>query len=299
MKQLLEQIVARNRPLTQKGQVATYIPELSKADPAVLGVTAVDAQGNVFFAGDCHVGFTLQSISKPIALILALLDRGFDHVFSRIGMEPTGDSFNSLTKLETFASLRPLNPMINAGAIATTALIKGKTVGERFERILGLVRALAGNREIEMNQKVYLSEKQTGDRNRAIAYFLRDLGVLEGDVEETLDLYFRQCAIQVTCTDMAKIAWSLALGNENLPASVLRTVKTLMLTCGMYNASGEFAVRVGIPAKSGVSGGILAVVPERMGIGVIGPSLDEKGNSIAGIGVLADLSRELKLNIFQ
>ncbi len=302
MQATLEAIIAQNRALTAQGRVATYIPELAMSDADAIGICLIDGEGKTYLAGDTDIRFTLQSVSKVFALMLALEDQGFDGVFDRIGMEPTGDAFNSIVKLETFSSLRPLNPMINAGAIATTALIKGNSVAERFERLYSYIKAIAGNERIRFNERVYKSEKATGDRNRAIGYFLRDVGAIDGDVEEVLDLYFRQCSIETDVVGLATLARRLALGPDaepQLSPEVLRIARTFMYTCGMYNATGEFAVKVGIPAKSGVSGAIMATAPrQQMGIGVIAPALDEKGNSIAGVQVLADLSRRLHLSIF-
>ncbi len=301
MQQALDAIVTKNRPLTSLGRVASYIPELANSNPNALGVAVVTADGQVFQAGDYHVRFTLQSVSKVFALMLALQDRGFDGVFSRIGMEPTGDAFNSLIKLENFASLRPLNPLINAGAIATTALIEGASVEERFQRLYSFIESMAGPGHLGFNERVYASEKATGDRNRAIAYFLRDIHAVHGDVTEILDLYFRQCSIEIDVLGLATLGRRLALGPEVepvIPEAVLRIVRTFMYTCGMYDASGEFAIKVGIPAKSGVSGDIMAVAPGKMGIGVIAPALDKKGNSQAGVQLLADLSELHNLAVF-
>lgn len=302
MQATLEAIVAQNRALTARGKVATYIPELAMGDANAIGICLIDGAGNIHLAGDTDIRFTLQSVSKVFALMLALEDQGFAGVFDRIGMEPTGDAFNSIVKLETFASLRPLNPLINAGAITTTALIKGDNVIERFQRLYAYIEAIAGSERIGFNERVYRSEKATGDRNRAIGYFLRDIEAITGDVEEVLDLYFRQCSIETDVLGLATLARRLALGPEADPPltrDILRIVRTFMYTCGMYDATGEFAVKVGIPAKSGVSGAIMATVPnQQMGIGVIAPALDEKGNSKAGVQVLADLSRRLGLSVF-
>ncbi len=301
MQSTLEALVAQNRHLTRLGRVATYIPELANTNPAALGMAVVSADGDVFQAGDYQLRFTIQSVSKVFALMLALEDRGFDEVFNRIGMEPTGDAFNSIVKLETFSSLRPLNPLINAGAIATTALISGDSLEERFNRLFRYIEAMAGEGQIGFNEKIYKSEKSTGDRNRAIGYFLRDVHAIEGDVDEILDLYFRQCSIETDVVGLATLARRLALGEDAqpaIPANIIRIARTFMFTCGMYDASGEFAVKVGIPAKSGVSGAIMAVVPGQMGIGVIGPALDKKGNSIAGVHLLEEFSRMHRLGVF-
>ncbi|MBT9156404.1 MAG: Glutaminase 2 [Firmicutes bacterium] len=218
-------------------------------------------------------------------------------MFSRIGMEPTGDSFNSLMRLETFSSLKPVNPLVNAGAIATTALIRGNSVEEKFDRLTEFIRSLAPGCYVGFNAAVYQSESLSGDRNRAIAYFLRDIGALEGNAEESLDLYFRQCSLEADCFTLATLAGALAECHKTtlLPRQFCRIIRTFMFTCGMYNASGEFAVKVGFPAKSGVSGAILGVVPGSLGIGVYGPSLDPKGNSVAGVALLAEFSERANL----
>ncbi|MDK2919384.1 MAG: glutaminase [Candidatus Petromonas sp.] len=305
MQLLLKRLVEQNRHYTKYGKVANYIPELGKMDPDKLGIVIVDTGGKIYRAGDYDLKFTLQSMSKPIVLLLALMDNGEETVFKKVGKEPTGDPFNSMRKLETLSPPKPLNPMINAGAITVTSLIKGKDSKEKFERILDMVRKISNNPRLNINMDVYLSEKKTGDRNRAIAYFLKDVGILEGDVEEALDLYFKQCSIEVTCEDIANIGMFLAnqgidrkTGKVIAPKYLTQIVKTFMVTCGMYDESGEFAINVGVPSKSGVSGGIISAVPNRMGIGVIGPALNAKGNSIAGVKLLMDLSRELKLSIF-
>ena len=299
MNELLQQLVSKFRPLSVHGQVASYIPELSKADPGTLAIVVRDQTGNCYAAGDVNVRFTLQSVSKPFALALALMDNGPEEVFSRIGMEPTGDSFNSLTKLETFASLKPVNPLVNAGAITTTSLIKGDSLSEKFSRLMDFVSTLADGGYVGFNEAVYQSEKETGDRNRAIGYFLRDIKAVESDIGQALDLYFRQCSIEVDCYTLATMATALSSQIEGIvPRQYRRIIRTFLFTCGMYDASGEFAVTAGIPAKSGVSGGIMAVVPDRYGIGVLGPALDRRGNSVSGVALLQELSRELDLYIF-
>lgn len=305
MNQLLKSIIDNNRRYALEGKVASYIPSLAKANVEHLGICVATLDGKEFSAGDCDVKFTIQSISKVISLMVAILDNGTKNVFSKVGMEPTGDSFNSIMSLEVKNPQKPFNPMINAGAIATTALISGDSLEEKFEKIINFTRKITGNDDININEEVYLSERVTGDRNRALAYFMKSNKLIEGDVEEILDLYFRQCAIEGTCRDIARIAAMLAndgilpwSGERVISREVSRIVKTIMVTCGMYDASGEFAVHIGIPAKSGVGGGILAAVPRRMGIGVFGPALDAKGNTIAGIQVLQEISKELDLSIF-
>ena len=301
MEKLLLEVLTETSPSASEGQVASYIPELSKSNPTLAGVAVMTPDG-LFQAGDSTHPFTLQSISKIITLMVALDKRGVEEVFARVGSEPTGDPFNSIVKLET-AEHKPLNPMINAGAIAVCSLIPGLSVEERFSAIIQPLETILG-RTVEIDEAVYKSEKETGHRNRALAYFLKDTGVLEGDVEEVLDLYFRQCSILVDCTDLARIGMFLAAkgitwsGQRLISASIVRLVTTFIVTCGMYNASGEFAIQVGIPAKSGVSGGILGVVPGRFGMGTFGPALDPKGNSVVGVKMLRELSQRLDLSIF-
>lgn len=305
MNNLLSEIIEKNRCLTSKGKVASYIPALKRANAEQLGVCIADMEGNIYAAGDYKQKFTLQSISKTISLMLAIMDNGVDEVFNWVGMEPTGDAFNSIIKLEIITPSKPLNPMINAGAIAVDSLIKGEGSEDKFNRLLALLRKICLNENLSINQEVYLSEKETGNRNRALAYFMKDVGVIGGDVEDVLDVYFKQCSIEVDCIDIAKIGLFLAnngvilkTGERIIEEEVAKIIKSFMVTCGMYNASGEFAINVGIPAKSGVGGGIMAAVPLRMGIGVFSPALDDKGNSIAGYGLLKDLSKELDLSFF-
>lgn len=305
MKILLESVVDNNRKWTKYGEVASYIPELARAQRDNLGICVYTTDNDEFLAGDHETKFTIQSISKIVALMLALMDNGEEYVFEKVGVEPTADSFNSIVSLETKNFHRPLNPMINSGAIAVISMIGGDSRYEAIERILRFIRKIAGNDEININEEVYLSEKETGNRNRALAYFMKSTGIIEGDVEEVLDVYFKMCSIEVSVRDIAKIGATLA--NDGIlpwskekvvPMKISRIVKTIMVTCGMYDASGDFAVSVGVPSKSGVGGGILASVPNRMGIGVIGPSLDKKGNSIAGIKVMEEMSSRLDLSIF-
>lgn len=303
--QLLQELVEASRSKGRDGKVADYIPELAHASPDILGITVHDLHGERITAGDCNKLFTLQSISKVFALILALIDHGQEKVFEKVGMEPTGDNFNSMVKLELVQPGKPFNPMINAGAIAVTSLIKGQTPELRFARILEFIRTVAGDDKLEYNEQIYHSEKNSADRNRSIGYLLKHNEVLEGDVHEHLDVYFKQCSIEATCQHVARMALVLAnhgidpdSGEQIIPNTYVQIAKVFMTTCGMYNASGEFAIKVGIPAKSGVSGGIMALVPDRIGIGVIGPALNDMGNSIAGVHLLEQLSKEWNLSIF-
>lgn len=305
MQALLDELVEQFKRCTTNGKVANYIPELGKTDPSLLGVSLLDRDGQMYHSGDYQQLFTMQSISKPIVLLLALMDTGEERVFSKVGKEPTGDPFNSIVRLETFNEHKPLNPMINAGAISVSGLVAGKNADEKVARILAFIRKIAHNPSISINQDVYQSELKTGHRNRSMAYFLKDFGNIEGDVDETLDVYFKQCSIEVTTMDLAYIGALLAnngkdiiTGEQIFPIRFGHIVKSYMATCGMYDGSGEFAINVGIPAKSGVGGGIMCSVLNRMGIGVFGPALDRKGNSYAGLKILESLSNKLDLSIY-
>ncbi|MGL6174765.1 MAG: glutaminase A [Cellulosilyticaceae bacterium] len=290
---------------THLGETANYIPELEKADSKDLGVYLIGLDGQEYGAGDYEKKFTIQSVSKVLVLTLALMDNGPEKVFDKIGVEATGDPFNSIVRLELKQLQKPLNPMINAGAIATTSLITGDTMQEKIDRILEFARMVSGNEKIGINEAVYTSEARTGDRNRSLAYFMKSCGTINGDVEGLVDIYFRQCAIEMTCKDLARIGMLYANkgisplnGEQVIPREICRIVMGIMTTCGLYDASGEFAVSVGIPSKSGVGGGMLSAVPGKMGIGVYGPALDEKGNTIGGVEILKYLSEALNLSIF-
>lgn len=302
---LLETLVIKNRHYTREGNLPVYIPGLMKANPTDLGIYVTTLDGTEFWAGEWEKMFTLQSISKIIALMLAIIDQGQQAVFKKVGVEPTADAFNSIVSLETKNLQRPLNPMINSGAIVTVSLIAGNTRDEIFNRIIAFARELMNNPQLDINQDVYLSERETGHRNRALAYFMKSTGLIEKEVEDVLDVYFKQCSIECNTRDIARLGAVLANkgvlpwnGKRLISEEVAKIIKTIMLTCGMYDASGEIAVNIGIPCKSGVGGGIVAVAPERMGLGVYSPALDGKGNSRAGIKLLKELSDDLNLSIF-
>ncbi len=286
-----------------KGQVATYIPELAKADPSRFGIVIATVDGQVYEAGDTRHEFTLQSISKPLVYGVALEDRGPARVQQAIGVEPSGDAFNSIS-LEP-GSGRPLNPMINAGAIATASLVGGATRSQRLARVLGALSAYAG-RPLGIDEAVFESERSTGHRNRAIGHMLRNYGIVTDDPEDALDLYFRQCSILVGCRDLALMAATLANAGVNpltgmraVAAQHIAPILSVMTTCGMYDFSGEWVYRVGMPAKSGVGGGIIAVLPGQLGIGVYSPALDERGNSVRGVQVCQAMSSRLGLHFLQ
>lgn len=305
MEELLERLLEECRPYTREGRVADYIPELAKGDPASLGIYVIGSEGKHSWAGDCRQMFTLQSVVKPILLLQALLDNGAELVQSRVGVEATGKPFDAINAGDQSLDSGHINPMVNMGAIVMCTLIHGDTYEERFQRLLALTGRLAGDEAIGIDEAVYRSEKSHGSKNRALAYLLKSNGLLADDVEEVLDCYFRACSIQVNCRGLAHIGAVLSnrgrlpVSNERIfPSSMAQYVNAILMTCGMYDGSGEFAIRVGVPAKSGVAGGIMAVVPTRMGIGIYAPALDRKGNSLAGIRLLERLSRELYLSIF-
>lgn len=282
------------------GTVASYIPALASADPACFGISIVTVNGARYSVGDAEHAFTIQSVSKPFVYGMALTDQGVDVVRHRVGVEPTGDAFNSIRVDEE--SNRPFNPLVNTGAIVTTGLVGGTTEDEQWERILTGFESFTGRR-LELDEDVYRSEHETGDRNRAIAYLMRNLGMLEGDPEAILRLYFRQCSLLVTTDDLAVAAATLAAGGRNpvtgeraLAETLNERILSVMQTCGMYDAAGAWAVDVGFPSKSGVSGAVVAVLPGQAGIAVYSPPLDVRGNSLRGIEVCRRLARDFGLH---
>ncbi len=286
----------------QKGVVANYIPELAKVSPDLFAICLVTVDGEVYQIGDRDQLFTIQSISKVFAYGLALEDCGRDDVLTRVGVEPTGDAFNAIVLDEQ--SKRPYNPMVNAGAIATTSLIKGADATERLNRLLEMFRQYVGH-DVFVDISVFTSERATGHRNRAMAHLMLNFGMIQPNIEESLDLYFQQCAVMVNCQDLAVMAATLAnkginpiTGKRALQSNYVKDILSVMYTCGMYNFAGEWAYKVGLPAKSGVCGGIIAVVPNKMGIGVFSPPLDSRGNSVRGVKVCEELSRILGLHLF-
>lgn len=302
---ILADLIAGSRSQCQLGKVADYIPMLAQASVDTLGIAVHRIGEQPVEAGDHPELFTMQSISKVFTLILALMDWGEAYIFDKVGMEPSGDNFNSMVKLELVDPGRPFNPMINAGAIAVSSLIKGATPQIKFRRILSFIRTIAGDHSLDYDLEVFNSELATADRNRSLGYFLKHNRFLDGNVEAHLQVYFKHCSIAVSCKHLARMAMIMAnngidpaTGKVLIPRRYVQIAKVLMLSCGMYNASGEFAIQVGIPAKSGVSGAIMAIVPGRMGISVIGPALSNKGNSVAGVHLLQKLSEKWQLNMF-
>lgn len=285
------------------GRVANYIPELAKVDPNLFGICAITVDGQVYEVGDCDRLFTIQSISKVFVYGMALEDRGRDYVLSKVGVEPTGDAFNAIILDEK--SRRPYNPMVNAGAIATTSLIKGSGATERLNRMLEMFKRYIGH-DIFVDISVFMSERTTGHRNRAMAHLMLNFGMIDEKIDEALDLYFQQCSIMVTCRDLAVMAATLANKGINpitqeqaVKPCYIKDILSVMYTCGMYNFAGEWVYKVGLPAKSGVSGGILVVVPNQGGIAVFSPPLDANGNSVRGIKVCEELSQHFGLHLFE
>ena len=282
------------------GAVADYIPELGKADPDHFGISLATIDGHVYEVGDTRIPFTIQSMSKPFVFALALDTLGAARVESAIGVEPSGDPFNSI-RLNT--NNHPFNPMVNAGAIACSGLIHEAKGDGAFEYIRQALGRFAG-RELGIDEAVYASESATGDRNRAIGYLLRNSSVIKDDVGAVLEVYFRQCSVLVTARDIAVMAATLANRGTNpvtgeqvmTPYAISRTL-SVMTSSGMYDYAGEWIYRVGIPAKSGVGGGILAALPARLGLGSYSPRLDRHGNSVRGIKVCEALSSHYDLHM--
>ena len=285
------------------GELANYIPELAAVDPNKLAASIAMVDGEQYAAGDSDVEFTIQSISKPFVYALALADRGYDDVLAKVGVEPSGEPFNEMS-LED-GSGKPLNPMINAGAITTHSLVgpPGATQGERMERVISGLSAFAGRR-LSVNERVYESELEHAHRNYAIAHMLRGHGILTGDPEVSVQGYTRQCSLMVTVKDLALMAATLAnygvhpvTGEQVVPKGVVRQVLSVMFTCGMYNAAGDWATQVGVPAKSGVGGGIIGAVPGQLGVATFSPRLDGHGNSVRGVELFEQFSDDMGMHV--
>jgi glutaminase len=287
----------------REGTVADYIPELAKGDPDAFGISVMRTDGQVVEVGDYQQLFSLQSISKPFVFGMVLEDHGREHVLSKVSVEPTGEAFNAIVLDE--GTNRPFNPLVNAGAIATADLVEGKDFSERIARMLAMFSRYFG-RKVYVDNSIFMSERATGHRNRAIAHLMLNFGMIRDRVEETLELYFQQCSLLVNCHDLVVLGATLANGGVNpvtgdraIRAEYVKDVLSIMASCGMYDYAGEWAYRVGLPAKSGVGGGIVAVVPGRFGIGVFSPPLDAKGNSVRGVQVCRELSVRFGLHAFE
>ncbi len=284
------------------GKPADYIPELGKADPALFGIALATVDGEVYAVGDADASFTIQSVSKPFMYGYALEHYGREAVLKHVGVEPTGEAFNSIV-LDEVAN-RPFNPMVNAGAIAVAELMRGATQDERTANMLALFGSLAG-RDLDIDEAVFRSEQSTGNRNRAIAYMMLNTGMIKRDPNDVLDLYFRQCSVKVTARDLAIMAATLANDGTNpitreavYQPQYVRDILTVMNSCGMYDYAGQWSYEVGMPAKSGVSGCIIAVIPGQIGLAVFSPPIDTIGNSVRGIRVCQEISNEFELHAF-
>lgn len=284
------------------GTVADYIPELSKAKPEWFGISVVTTSGQAIQVGEYDQSFSIQSVSKPFVFGAALDERGREAVLQNVGVEPTGEAFNSISLDEE--SNRPFNPLVNAGAIATTDMLQGKDYPERVNKLFKIFSDFIGH-DVHVDNSIFISERTTGHRNRAIGHLMRNFEMVTDNFEESLELYFQQCSIVVDCHDLAVMGATLAnqgvnplTGHRAIQAEHVKDVLSIMLSCGMYDYAGEWAFRVGIPAKSGVGGGIVAVVPGVCGIGIFSPPLDKKGNSVRGVKVCEELSKRFGLHTF-
>lgn len=286
------------------GSMYSSEPGLYPLNRSDFGICIVTTDGMICEAGDSQTDFFIQSISKLFTYGLALEDHGRNEVLKWVDVEPTGDAYNAIIKVEK-SSKRPHNPMVNAGGIAISSLIKGDGPAKKLNRILAMYRRYAGH-PVFIDSPAFISEQSANDRNLAISYLLKNFGMIEGDIRQTLDIYLQQCSAIVTCRDLAVMGATLAneglnpiTGERAIKAEYVRDLLTVMYTCGMYDFAGEWAYKVGLPAKSGVSGSILGIVPGQMGIAVFSRPLDQHGNSVRGIKVFEALSRRLRLHIFQ
>lgn len=305
MRDKLEQIIKKNQKYIEEGRLADYIPELAKANKEDLALCLKDKEED-YKLGDYQQKFTIQSISKVIVLMLAIIENGSEKVFEKVGCEGTKDPFNTMYDLTIGEGVKPVNPMINAGAILTTSLISGDGE-EKFNKILDLTRKISQNNKLNYSEEVYISESRTGDRNKSIAYIMKANGMIEAEniIEDVLNVYFKQCSIEADVVDLANIAEFIAKGCEGLgdygrtnSQELTKTIMAVMTSGGMYNYSGQYGIEVGLPSKSGVAGGIIACVPGEAGIAIYSPGLDENGNSKVGLEIMKDLSRELNYNIY-
>jgi glutaminase len=303
---LLEEAVERGRAVAPKGELAGYIPELLNADPAAVGIALAMLDGRSFQAGDARTLFTIQSVSKVFTLACVLRSGDTGLYPDRVSVEPSGDEFHSITRLEEEQG-RPRNPMINAGAIAVSGRLAGQSPAQRIDTLRGFLTEAGNSSSISfpLDDAVYRSECRTGFRNRALANFMQHHGVVD-DAEKAVDTYFRQCSLLIDAEQLAQLGLFLANGGVHpvtgkalLSPFHNRIIVATMMTCGLYDEVGHFAIRVGLPAKSGVSGGILAVLPGRMSIACYGPALGTNGNSMAGMAMLAYLSERLRLSLFE
>ncbi|SHE78708.1 L-glutaminase [Kaistia soli DSM 19436] len=304
LQSVLDEIATDLKTASERGAVASYIPELAKVDPGQFGIAVLTPDGVVHSAGDANVAFSIQSISKVFTLTLALGQVG-DILWNRVGREPSGNPFNSIVQLEYEHGI-PRNPLINAGALVVTdVILAGYKPREAIGLILSFMRSLAGDDSIIIDVDVARSEEETGFRNRALANYMKAYDNIRHPVEMTTGVYFHQCAIAMSCRQLAVAGSFLAgqgrhplTGNKVVSAERARRINAVMLTCGHYDGSGEFAFRVGIPGKSGVGGGILAIVPGKASIAVWSPGLNKVGNSLLGSRALERLAKAMDWSIF-
>jgi glutaminase len=304
MDDLLADVLKAMAPHRGTGKVADYIPALAAVDPNKFGIAFAGADGAVQGAGDCDEAFSIQSISKVFTLALAL-ERVGVKLWERVGREPSGSAFNSIVQLETEHGI-PRNPLINPGAIVVTDhLIGARGADDAIDALLGLLRAPAGNEGVAIDAVVALSESETGARNRSLAWFMKNFGNLSNEVETVLGAYFRQCAVAMSCRQLARAGLFLAFdgrdpasGRDVCPWHRARRINSVMMLCGHYDNSGEFAFRVGLPGKSGVGGGILAIAPGHGAIAVWSPGLNDSGTSAAGAAALEELVDRTGWSVF-
>ncbi|HEY0271201.1 MAG TPA: glutaminase [Sphingomonas sp.] len=300
---IIAAIVEEMRTAPDRGTVAHYIPGLAYVDPARFGIAVVTAAGETFTGGDADIGFSIQSISKVFALTQALGKTG-DALWRRVGREPSGTAFNSIVQLEAEQGI-PRNPFINAGAIVISDVnLAGHAPREAIGDLLGFIRYCASDEGIAIDHRVARSEQETGEKNRALGHFMKSYGTLNHDVDAVLGVYFHACAIEMSCRQLARAGRFLMLGGRHpdgggvISANRARRILSLMLTCGHYDASGDFAFRVGMPGKSGVGGGILAIVPGEASIAVWSPGLTDAGNSQLGTLALERLADATGWSVF-
>lgn len=309
---MIQSIIEKAKTASQGGDLASYIPALANQSKDIFAACLIDENGTVLNFGDCSYSFTLQSISKVMSFIVATNYLGLQQVLEKVDVEPTGDSFNSIVRLEVAERGKPFNPMINAGAITVASLLPGKSAEMRVKAVTEFLSQITGHQHL-INHAVYQSEFETAYRNRAIANYLKANDFLEGTVDEAIETYLQLCSIEITAVDLAK--FGLFLANDGfefnkhkrlISHKTARVTKALMMTCGLYNASGKYAATIGLPMKSGVSGGVLCSVQNgqiehlkgRIGIGVFSPMIDDIGNSVTGMHFLEHLSEHYKLSVF-
>lgn len=300
---ILETILAEVRPLIGQGKVADYIPALASVEGSRLGIAICTVEGQLWHAGDATERFSIQSISKVLSLVVAMRHYSEDEIWQRVGKDPSGSPFNSLVQLEMEHGI-PRNPFINAGALVVCDMLQGRLSAPR-QRMLEVVRALSGVTDTAYDAVVARSEFEHSARNAAIAWLMKSFGNFHHDVTTVLQNYFHYCALKMSCVELAKTFVFLAnqgnafhLNEPVVTPMQARQINALMATSGMYQNAGEFAWRVGLPAKSGVGGGIVAIVPHEMAIAVWSPELDPTGNSLAGIAVLEQLTQRLGRSVY-